>query len=167
MLIFLSQMVNRFTEQYLDMVIEVNLTVMLVLATLWVLFSQVDKTFETGWKCENVSAFLGSASRYQPPPTSSWLRSGWSSPWFIPLLRLCLSASKICTSPKLFWWKVYNTSLFPGYINRKFSKFIFKFDNMICTLYKPKMGKIPSGAWSIICASINLDFCLLVIWNLS
>ena len=64
------------------------------------------KQVEMGWKCENVSAFLESASRYQPPPTSSWLRSGWSSPWFIPLLRPCLSASKICTSPRLFWWKV-------------------------------------------------------------
>ena len=34
MLIFLSQIVNRFTEEFLDMVIQVNLTVMLVLATL-------------------------------------------------------------------------------------------------------------------------------------
>ena len=34
MLIILSQMVNRFTEEYLDMVVQVNLTVMLVLATL-------------------------------------------------------------------------------------------------------------------------------------
>ena len=34
MLIFLSQIVNRFTEEFLDMVIQFNLTVMLVLATL-------------------------------------------------------------------------------------------------------------------------------------
>ena len=46
MLIFLSQMVNRFTEEYLDMVIQVNLTVMLVLATLWVLFGNILNKFE-------------------------------------------------------------------------------------------------------------------------
>ena len=34
MLIFLSQMVNRFTENYLDMVVQVNLTILLVSATL-------------------------------------------------------------------------------------------------------------------------------------
>ena len=38
MLIFLCGIVNRFKEKYLDMVIQVKLTVMLVLATLWVLF---------------------------------------------------------------------------------------------------------------------------------
>ena len=34
MLIFVSHMVNRFTDQYFDMVIQVHLTAMLVLATL-------------------------------------------------------------------------------------------------------------------------------------
>ena len=34
MLIFLCGIVNRFKEKYLDMVIQVKLTVMLVLATL-------------------------------------------------------------------------------------------------------------------------------------
>ena len=34
MLMFLSQMINMFTDQFLTMVIQVNLTVMLVLATL-------------------------------------------------------------------------------------------------------------------------------------
>ena len=64
MLIFLSQMVNRFTEEYLDMVVQVNLTVMLVLATLWVLFGNILKNV-------NVSVFSESARLSQPPPTSS------------------------------------------------------------------------------------------------
>ena len=34
MLMFLSQMINMFTDQFLTMVIQVNLTVILVLATL-------------------------------------------------------------------------------------------------------------------------------------
>ena len=64
MLIFLSQMVNRFTEEYLDMVIQVNLTVMLVLATLWVLFWQHFK------KCECFS-FLGIS---QTLPATSYIK---------------------------------------------------------------------------------------------
>ena len=34
MLMFLSQMINSFTDQYVTMVVQVNLTVMLVLSTL-------------------------------------------------------------------------------------------------------------------------------------
>ena len=34
MLMFLSQMINTFTDQYVTMVVQVNLTVMLVLSTL-------------------------------------------------------------------------------------------------------------------------------------
>ena len=36
MLIFVSHMMNRFVDQYFDMVIQIHLTAMLVLATLWV-----------------------------------------------------------------------------------------------------------------------------------
>ena len=34
MLMFLSQMINTFTDQYITMVVQVNLTVLLVLSTL-------------------------------------------------------------------------------------------------------------------------------------
>ena len=63
MLIILSQMVNRFTEEYLDMVVQVNLTVMLVLATLWVLFS-------TAWSFIHTipSPYTGCFFFTGPPP---------------------------------------------------------------------------------------------------
>ena len=104
MLIFLSQIVNRFTEEFLDMVIQVNLTVMLVLATLWAIFV---KSEEKNFENLNVSVSWESASPSQALLTSSWLRCGCSSPWSIPLLRFWLFVFKICSRPGLLWNKVW------------------------------------------------------------
>ena len=117
MLIWLSQMVNRFTEEYLDMVIQVNLTVMLVLATLWVLFVPSQQNFWNRLKwVEHVKMFQ--LSWNQPVATSHLLhQADWDLDDLHHDLSLCWDHA--CLPQRYAQVQSYSGErykfLFPGY----------------------------------------------------
>ena len=68
------------------------------------------------------SVFSGSASPFRALPTSSWSRSGWSSPWSIPSLRPWWSASRMPSRPRPWLWEVQVMKLiFKSIIDQHFS----------------------------------------------
>ena len=75
LLIIISFAARFFSEDYVDMVVEVNLTILLVLATMWVL-----ETFHVN-DIVTFLVFLGFLKACQSPPTSRWSTSGCFLPW--------------------------------------------------------------------------------------
>ena len=100
MLTFVSHMMSNFLDEYFDMVVQVNLTVMLVIATLWVIFNNNSLTYTIH------SVTWASTNRFPARLMSRWSTLGWFSPCSVPSLKSCWSGWKISSRGMLWLHRV-------------------------------------------------------------